>query len=148
GLGSSRTIANPLRLATGTAQRSMPRLSSLYIQRDAHRAMIAAHHVRVDLGFLHFLPERLGNQYVVDSPSDVAGAGVRELVPPGVVTGALLEEAKRIDEARIEEVLKSFALFVREPLLASIRFRVRKIELGVRDVEIAAEDHRLLLFEL
>src|SRR5512138_820655 len=84
---SSANNAQPVAFDSRQEQRVVrlrPRLSpapasSLYLQRNAHRAMIAAHDVRVDLGLLHFLRERFGDQHIVDSPSDVTRACVREL---------------------------------------------------------------------
>ena len=61
---------------------------------------------------------------------------------------ALCEESEGIDEAGVHEILEPRALLVRETLLAAVRFRIREIEFGVRDVEITAEDHGLLLVEL
>src|SRR5690606_36599188 len=119
----------------------------LTIQGHAHRAVIASEDVGVNLRLLHFLLERRGHQDVIDSPSDVAFARVRELAPPRVVTVPLLEETERIDETRVEEVLKAFPLFLGKAFSAAVRLWIREIELRMRDVEIAAEDDRLLLLE-
>ena len=102
----------------------------------------------MDFRRLHGLPQAAGDQEIVDSPSDVAGAGVGEAAPPTVMAVTLLEEAKRIDEAGVDEVLEALALLVGEALLAAVRLWIGEIELRVRNVEIAAEDDRLLLLEL
>src|ERR1700728_161807 len=109
--------------------------------------MIAAHHVGVDIGGGHLAAQRRGYEKVIDAPPDVARAGVGEIAPPRVVTVALLEQAEGIDEAGVEEILESLALLVREALLAPIGLRIRQIELGVCDVQIAAENDRLLALE-
>src|SRR5580704_11572104 len=61
------------------------------------------------------------------------------MAPPRIVAIALGEQAERIDETRVDEGLKSRALLIRESLLAAIGLRVRKVELRMRDIEIAAK---------
>src|SRR5271170_2858871 len=109
--------------------------------------MIAAHHVGMDVGGDHLAAQRRGYEKIIDAPADVARAGVGEIAPPGVVTVALLEQAEGIDEAGVDEVLESLALLVGEALLAAIGLRIRQIELGVRDVQIAAKNDRLVALE-
>ncbi len=75
--------------------------------------------VGVDLRFLHFLLERFGDEHVVDSPSHVARARVREMAPPGIVAVALREDAEGVDEAGVHEILEAFALLVGETFLAA-----------------------------
>ena len=60
---------------------------------------------------------------------------------------ALLEQAEGIDEPGIDEVLKAAAFLGRESFLASIGLRIGQIELGMRDVQIAAENDRLLALQ-
>ena len=60
----------------------------------------------------------------------------------------LREQAKGVHEARVDEVLKARTLFVGEPLLAAVRFRVGQVEFGMRYIEVAAENDRLALFQL
>src|SRR6185312_16346599 len=112
------------------------------------RAVIAPHHIGVDLCGLDRFAQGRGYQHVVDSPSDVAGARVGEVAPPAVVAVALLEEAQGIDEACIDVALKARPLLVGEALLAAVGFGIGQIELGVRPIEVAAEDHGLFLLEL
>ncbi len=61
---------------------------------------------------------------------------------------ALREHAEGIDESGVDERLESGTLLVGESLFAAIRLRIRKVELGVRHIEVAAENDRLGLFEL
>ena len=82
--------------------------------------MIAPHDLGMDLGGGHPAAQRRGHQEVVDPPPDVARPRVREMAPPGVVSVALLEQPEGIDESRVDEVLKSLALLVREALLAAV----------------------------
>src|SRR6185437_9509774 len=125
---------------------STRRLSSA--QRDTDGTVITTHHVGMDLRALHGRPERPGDDEIVDSPSDIALTRIRELTPPGVVPVALLEQAEGVDEARIEEVLKALALLVGEALAAAVGLGIGEIELGVRHIQVAAENDRLAPFEL
>ena len=61
---------------------------------------------------------------------------------------ALREHPEGVDESGIDEILKSAALLVRESLLAAVRLGIGQIELGVGDVEVAAEYDRLAPLEL
>src|SRR5262245_52300193 len=110
--------------------------------------MIAAHDLRMNLGGEDLLAKRARSEEVVDSPSYISGARVREVAPPRIVSVALGEDPERVDEARIQEILKAFALLLGEPLLAAVRFRIREVELRVRDIQVAAEDHRFFLLQL
>src|SRR5271165_400857 len=110
--------------------------------------MIAAHHLGMDLGALHRRAQLSRHEYVVDSPSDVARPRIGEMTPPRIMSIALREQPKGIDEAGIHEILESGALLVRETLLAAIGFRVGQIEFGVRDIEVAAKNDRLGFFQL
>src|SRR5580698_493350 len=52
---------------------------------------------------------------------------------------ALGEHSEGIDKAGVDESLKSGTFLVGKSFLAAIRLRVRKVKLGVRDIEVAAE---------
>src|SRR6202044_39497 len=105
-------------------------------------------HVGMNIGGGHLAAQRCGHEKIIDAPADVARAGVGEIAPPRVVPVALLEQAEGIDEAGFDEILETLALLVREALLAPIGLRIRQIVLGVRDVQIAAENDGLLALEL
>src|SRR5579872_982594 len=100
--------------------------------RDTDRAMVTAHNVGVDCRRLHRGAKALRYQHVVDSPSDVAGAGIGERAPPGVVAVALREQPESIDETRFEHVLETLALLQREALLALVGFGIGEVEFGMR----------------
>src|SRR6185312_15724900 len=72
---------------------------------------------------------------------------VGERAPPGVMAIALLEQPEGVHKPRIHQVLESLALLLGKALAAAIGLRVGQIELGMGDIEIAAEDHRLGLLE-
>src|SRR5271155_556425 len=70
------------------------------------------------------------------------------MAPPRIVAIALGEQAECIDETSVDKSLKSRALLIGESFLAAIRFRIRKIQLGVRDIQIAAKYDGLGFFQL
>src|ERR1700722_9469113 len=70
------------------------------------------------------------------------------MAPPGIVALALGEHAECIDEAGVDKSLKSGALLIGESFLAAVGLRIRKIKLGVRDIEIAAKYDGLGFFQL
>src|SRR5882672_52412 len=137
--------------SNSTAARRCPRQcasSRLCIERDTDRAMIAPQDGGMDLGLLHRVAQLPRHEHVIDSPPDVARPRIGEMTPPRVVPVALREQAKGVDETRIHEVLESLTFFIREALLAAIRFGIGQIELGVRDIEVAAKNDRLGLLQL
>src|SRR5581483_4758306 len=109
--------------------------------------MVAAHDIHVNVGGSDRTAQTSRNQDVIDAPSHIALACAREVAPPGVMAVALPEQAEGIDEARIQKVLEAAALLLGEALAAAVGFRVRQIELGVGNIEVAAENHRLGLLE-
>src|SRR5215469_3268125 len=94
--------------------RSPPPISS---KRDTHRTVIATHHLGVDLCTLHGFAKGFGDHHIVDSPPDISLACAGELAPPRVVPVALLEQPEGVDEACIQDVLKTPPLLVGETLL-------------------------------
>ena len=60
---------------------------------------------------------------------------------------ALGEDSEGVDETGIDEVLEALALLVGEALLAAVGLGVGEIQLGMRDIQVAAEDHGLLLLQ-
>ena len=76
--------------------------------------MIAAENVLMDGGGLDPAAQFGGHEHIVDSPPDVAGPRVGKMAPPGIMTIARGEQAKRVDEAGVGVILKALALFVGE----------------------------------
>src|SRR5580693_7546580 len=70
------------------------------------------------------------------------------MAPPRVVAVALGEQAECVDEAGVDKSLKSRAFLIGESLLAAVRLRIRKVELGVRDIQVAAKYNGLGFFQL
>ena len=70
-------------------------------ERDAHRAMVAAHHVGVDGGVFHGFAQGFGDEEVIDSPSDVALSGIDSIGPPTVLARLFMKFTKRIDVAKL-----------------------------------------------
>src|SRR5258708_17452457 len=101
--------------------------------------MVAAHDGSMDFCTLHRIAKRGRYHEVIDSPPDVSRPRIGKMAPPRIVAIALGEQAERIDKAGVDEGLKSRALLIRESLLAAIGFRVREVQLRVRDIEIAAK---------
>src|SRR3984957_20062959 len=137
--------------SNNTADSGCPRQCAAFtscIESDADRTVIAAHDGGMNLGAFHRVAQLPRDENIIDPPSDVARPRIREVTPPRVVPVALRKQAKGIHESRIHDVLESRALFVRETLLAAIRFWVGQIRLGMRDIEVAAENDRLGFFQL
>lgn len=63
--------------------------------------------------------------------------------PPGVETVALVEEAEGVDEAGVDEVLETLALFIGEAAFADVGLGPGEVVGSVGHVEVAAEHYRL-----
>jgi len=63
------------------------------------------------------------------------------------VAAARLEVAERVDEAGGQQAVEARALLVGEAGVAAVGAGVGQVDLPVRDVQVAAEDHRLALLE-
>lgn len=82
---------------------------------------------------------------VVDAPARIRIARLAQVRPPRVDARAVrVERAERVDEARIKELRELAALLIREARIVVIRLRVLEVDLRVRDIEVAADDDRLL----
>lgn len=105
--------------------------------------MVAAHDIGVDGGGFDFIFEWFGYQEIIDAPADIALAGVGEVAPPAVVAIALLKHPQRVGKAAGDEAIKPAAFLFGEALFAAIGLGVGQVVLGVGDIQVAAEDHRL-----
>jgi hypothetical protein len=110
--------------------------------------VVTAHDAGVNLGGNHSFNEILRNQEVVDAPSDVASASVGEVGPPGVVTIALLEESKGVDEPGVYEILKASTFLSGVTRFARVGLGISKVVGSVRHVQVTAEDDRFRAFKL
>ena len=69
--------------------------------------------------------------------AEAAGA----VVPPAVLARALVELAKRVDEAELADLVELAALVGMKMHLAAKRFGVEHVALVAGDVEVAAQEH-------
>ena len=110
--------------------------------------MIGAEDVRVDLRVGDAWGDGAARQPVVDTPADVAGAGVGPMRPPGVFLGRVrMGCSKGIDKTSVEVILKAFALFVGKAMFADVGLGIGQVDFGMGDVHIAAVQHGFCLLE-
>ena len=88
-----------------------------------------------------------GHQHIIDTPAHIAGAGAVHLAPPTVMTAALFEFAKSIQEAGFHERSETGALLHGEAVVLHVRFGMREIDLGVRHIQVTAENDGLSPFQ-
>ena len=87
------------------------------------------------------------DEKVVDAPSDVARTRPVHVAPPRVVAVALGEETESVDKAVVDQRLKFRPFLVGETGVFSVVPGIGQIVFGVRDIEVAANDDRLFLFQ-
>src|SRR6266545_2640606 len=109
--------------------------------------MVAAQYVGADEGAFEARAQRGAEQEIINAPPNVSGAYAGHLTPPGVMPAAFLEFAKRVEEAGLHERAEAGAFLGREAVVLDVGFGVGEVNLGVRRIEIAAEDYRIFLFQ-
>ena len=109
--------------------------------------MVGAEEVIVDVGGLEMVDEGGRNEKIVDAPTDVALAGLCPMRPPGVTLEGRVEVAESVDETSAEEIFNSLTFFVGEAGVVSVVIGASKVEWGVRDIEIAADNNWFGEFE-
>ena len=115
---------------------------------DDDRAVVAAEDLRQDVGFFQARTQGAGDEEIIEPPADVPGARGAENAPPSVVSPTLLEFPERVQEAGVHEGTEALTLLDGEAVVADVGLGIGEVQFGVRDVEVAAEDHRLFLFQL
>src|SRR5690606_28597096 len=108
---------------------------------EPDRAVIASHDLRTYPRPRKRRAKVLGGNEVVDAPPDVPGAAVVHAAPPGIMSWAALEDAKRIHEPTLEQSREIGPLLVGEPGVAAVGAGVRQVDLGVGDIEVTTKDH-------
>jgi hypothetical protein len=110
--------------------------------------MIGSKDIAADESSFQSRTQRRREKKVVDAPADIPGADASHRAPPSVMSAAFLEFAESIDESGFHERVEASAFFGCEAVIAHVRLGIGEVELGVRHIEITAEDDRLLAIEL
>ena len=109
-------------------------------------AVVGTHHLWVDLRVFHALRDTMTCQPVVYAPTDIAGAGICPVGPPGVFFRSIwVCSAEGIHKTSRQIVLKTLAFFVGVAVLAHICLWIREVYWLVRHIHISAVHHRLRL---
>ena len=85
----------------------------------------------------------LADDVVVNAPTDVIGARVAALAPPGVLLGVGVDEAEGVAEFAGEQIGQPRALLREEAAVFQVALPVFQVFFGVGDVDVAAEDEAL-----
>ncbi len=115
---------------------------------NADGAMIRTRDVALDESALEPGTQRGGDEEIINAPADVPGAGVGHRTPPSVMPARRLELPKCVEEAGFDEGIETTALLDGETVIADIGFGIGQVQIGVRDVQVAATDHRIIALEL
>ena len=84
--------------------------------------MIASENIRKNFCINNLRFQFLAHKYIVNTPADVALACFGEMAPPGVVTVALGEHTKRINESSRNYIVDTLTFFIRESFVADVFF--------------------------
>ena len=106
--------------------------------------MVRAEDLVVDLGRLDLIGDPLRHQEVVDPPAGVLFPGLEAVAPPTVFDFLRVEPPEAVGEARRLQLGHLGPLLVGKAGVAAVGLGVLDVDFLVGDVQIAAEDHRLL----
>lgn len=107
--------------------------------------MVAAEDVVVDAGILHGLLELLGDHEVVEPPADVFGPAACPHGPPGVLDFLGVDVPEGVDPSVLQELGEAIPFLLGEACRLFVAFGPGNIDLFVADIEVSAQDDRLLL---
>ena len=105
--------------------------------------MVGEVFIGVNAGAFHLSSEILADDVVVNAPTDVIGARVAALAPPGVLLGVGMDEAEGVAEFAGEQIGQPRALLREETAVFQVALPVFQVFFGVGDVDVAAEDEAL-----
>ena len=103
-------------------------------------AVVGAEDVGEDVAVCEVGAEGGGGSPVVEPPSDVLGAGIAAVGPPGVAAGGGVEGAEDIEEAGVEEGGEAIAFLLGEAWVEAVGAGVGEVDFLMGDVEVAAEE--------
>ena len=103
-------------------------------------AVVGAEDVGEDVAVFEVGLEAGGGGPVVDAPSDVPGAGIAAVAPPGVALGCGIEGAEDVEESGFQQGGEASAFLVGEAGVEAVGAGVGEVDFLMGDVEIAAEE--------
>lgn len=115
----------------------------LQIEVELDGAVVGAEDLGVDLGGCDLVPEGVGDEEVVQPPTDVLLAGVESVRPPGIFHLVRVLEPPGVSETRVQKPGELAALLIGEPGVAAVRVRILDVYLIVGHVHVTADHHTL-----
>ena len=111
--------------------------------------MIAAHNIGVNHSFFDSILQAVGDEKIVNAPTNIAIAGLHHVGPPGIgVFARWIKVAEGICETFHEEFTHFAAFFISEACVAAIAFRIFNVDFLMGDVDIAAQNDRFFCIQL
>ena len=105
--------------------------------------MVASHDLTEDKAITHTRKEAVGNDKIVDAPTDVLLSCLHHIAPPGIFDLIRIEGTEGIGKARGEQLGKFCALLIGKSRAVVIGFGVLEVNLLVSDIQVAAIYHGL-----
>ena len=117
---------------------------------ELYRTVVGSVDIGADRAGFEVGGEAFGGQPVVEPPSDVffSRGSASAHGPPSVFAGAFVKMAEDIDQAGAEMLAEAGALFIAEPCVFAVGLGIGEVNFLVGAVEIAANEHGSLFFEL
>ena len=108
-------------------------------------AVIRSHDFREDEGRTELGCQRGGYPAIIDPPAHIPGTSPCPITPPRVMASSQLEDAKGVDETRIDQSIERSPLLGAESGVFDIFFRTGQVDFLMGYIEVSAEKNRLLL---
>src|SRR5215469_7072360 len=123
-------------------------ISSRLLQFYPYRTMVGAGNITSDKRPFKPRSKSGRNQKVIYTPSNIPSAGAVERTPPGVMAAGLFKLSKSIHETSFDICCETGPFLGRETVGPHVGLGIGEVQLGMRHVEVAAKNHRLVLFEI
>ena len=94
--------------------------------------MVAAHDLRLNVGFLEPQAQRLRDEKIINAPTDIAGTRAAHRAPPTVMSPALFKFAEGVHEPIVYKIGEAGALLNGKAVVTDVGLRICEVNLGVR----------------
>jgi len=121
----------------------MQKITPLLLDDQLHRAVVRAMDFIPDNHIFYPGNQGLGNEEIVQPPTDVALAGITDIGPPSVLDALRVQMAVNVHEAVVKEFLHPFTLFRQKTGVFLVLFRVFQVDGAMGGIEIASDDEIL-----
>ena len=110
--------------------------------------MITSHHIRFDHAVAQSRLHLITHDEIVQSPADVPRPRIAHVAPPSVSARFIgVQMSEGVEEAAFQHARHPVSLLLSEAGILLVGLRVGQVNFQMRDVEVAAQNNRLLIVQ-